>query len=569
MRALHTGLELYGPGYNLFVSGLMGTGRTTVVQHLLREIQPACRLGPDRVYVNNLREPNRPKLLTLPRGRGPEFRDQMQDLVKTVQDSLQMVLRSRHHRTSRRLTIRSTEARERRIMQALSREAQKINCALVQFKTQTGAMTADIYPLHEGEPVALDALTALVIDGTISEPERDDMMARRDQLLVRLEEASERAQRMFRRTDSELRGMDRRVASRVLRAHFKEFCGRWTQREVEDYLREVREYIERDLDRWALPEDEELPNGEGEPGPGRGPHEAGPRQPLPPEPRFEELAVHVVKTTDDEDCPVVAEDNPTYGNLFGSIEHPRDGLPHSLNLIHPGALLKADGGYLILRAHDVLREPGAWLQLKRALQAGKLEIRDYDPSSGTTGGAIQPEAIPIDLKVVLIGEPGVYETLATEDPQFSQIFKVHAEFDTTIPSNQANLRRYVDYLAYLSRNEGLRAFSPEAAAAVAEYGARAAGRQDRLTTRFGELGDLAREASHLCEQHGAGPVLRRHVEGAIEGRTNHHGIAKRIVVNQGAQGERPKTYSLYVAGSESAAQRRVTAIIEAIQWVMA
>ena len=113
MQALRIGLDLYGPGYNLFVSGLMGTGRTTVVQHLLREIQPACRLGPDRVYVNNLREPNRPKLLTLPRGRGPEFRDEILDLVKTLQDSLQMVLRSRHHKNSRSLTIRSTEARER------------------------------------------------------------------------------------------------------------------------------------------------------------------------------------------------------------------------------------------------------------------------------------------------------------------------------------------------------------------------------------------------------------------------------------------------------------------------
>ena len=258
MRALHTGLELYGPGYNLFVSGLMGTGRTTVVQCLLREIQPACRLGPDRGFVNDLREPNRPKLLTLPRGRGPQFRDEMTDLIKSTQDSLQMVLRSRHHRTSRRLTIRSTEARERRMMQALSREAQKKGCALVQFQTQTGAMTADIYPLHEKEPIALDALSALVMEGKISERERDDMLALRDQLLVRLEEASERAQRMFRRTDSELRVMDRRVARRVLETRFKEFRERWCQREVADYLREACDYIEHDLERWAVSEDEDL-----------------------------------------------------------------------------------------------------------------------------------------------------------------------------------------------------------------------------------------------------------------------------------------------------------------------
>ena len=139
----------------------------------------------------------------------------------------------------------------------------------------------------------------------------------------------------------------------------------------------------------------------------------------------------------------------------------------------------ADGGYLVLRCMDVLREQNVWPALKRALQTGKLEVREVDPMSGVQIGTLQPEAIPFDVKVVLIGEPGVYEQLAAEDPQFPQIFKIHAEFDGSIGVDAENLQRYADYLHWLVSTERLRPFAPSAYAAIAEYGARAAGQIGR------------------------------------------------------------------------------------------
>ena len=158
------------------------------------------------------------------------------------------------------------------------------------------------------------------------------------------------------------------------------------------------------------------------------------------------------------------EPNPSFGNLFGTISG-SEGLPGPLQ-VHPGALLRAEGGYLVLRCFDVLREPGVWTQLKRVLQSGLLEIRDFDQGAGTHTGSLQPQAIPVDLKVVLIGEPGVYEQLAGEDIQFPQVFKIHAEFDSTIPVRKQSLRRYADYLQWLVEGEDLLPLASDAMAAV-------------------------------------------------------------------------------------------------------
>lgn len=525
MQALRTGLSIHAAGYNLFVSGLVGSGRTTVVEHLLRDIQPHCERTPDRVFVHNFREPNRPLLLSLPPGKAVTFCSELQDLGRALHDSLQAALRSRPHRLSRRVVIRGSEGRERRIMEALQRQAQKLGCALVRFESQSGASSADIYPVVDGEPITLDALSALTIEGKVTEARRAELLRSREQLVERLEEVSERVREEARRMDRELRDMDRGLAFRVLQGQCKDFKQRWPQPEVADWLDMAGEFIERNLKDWIAPErlqEEEVAGKDKEaeletaPGPAV-------------EPRFHEFQGQVVKSSLTDACPVVVETNPTFANLFGTVASPRIDRPVGPQQVLPGALLRADGGYLILRAADLLREPGVWPQLKRALQTGKLEIREFDQASGMTTGALQPEAIPIDLKVVMIGEPGIYEALAGEDAQFPQIFKIHAEFDSSIPVNKVNLGRYADYLAWLCSSEKLRQFTPEAAAAVAEYGARAAGRRDRLITRYSELGDLAREASHLCDLEGDQQISRAHVEAAVRAQRYRHDLPQELV----------------------------------------
>jgi predicted ATP-dependent protease len=506
MQALRTGLSIHAQGYHIFVSGLIGSGRLTIVEFLLRDIRPVCRLTPDRVLVHNFREPNRPLLVSLPSGKALAFRDELQDLGRALRGGLQAALHSRPHRMSRRVVSRASEARERRIMDALQRQAQKLGCALVRFQAQNGASTADIYPVVDGEPITLDALSSLVIEGKVDEATRSRLLGQRDQLVERLEEVGNRVQQERRRLQTDLREMDMRLAWKVLLTHTKEFRARWPQPEVAEWLDRAGERIERDLRGFVDHVDDSDDEAAAKP--------SG-NLPTLADPHSLEFAVQIIKTADSDACPVVVESNPTYANLFGTILPPREGQQPGPSQVSPGSLLRADGGYLVLRCMDVLREQNVWPTLKRALQTGKLEVREVDPMTGVQTGTLQPEAIPFDVKVVLIGEPGVYETLAAEDVQFPQTFKVHAEFDSSIALSKENLTRYADYLHWLQGKEQLRPFQPEAIAAIAEYGARAAGRRDRLSTRYSELGDLAREASHVCDQHGDARVTRAHVEHAL------------------------------------------------------
>jgi predicted ATP-dependent protease len=525
MEALRTGLSIHAPGYNLFVSGLIGSGRLTIVEFLVRDIQPICRRTPDHVLVHNFREPNKPLLVSLPPGKASAFRDELQDLGRVLRGALQAALHSRPHRMSRRVVQRASEARERRIMDALQRQAQKLGCALVRFQAQSGASTADIYPVVDGEPITLDALSTLVIEGKVEGARRDTLLQQREQMLERLEEVSTRVQQERRRLETDLREMDMRLAWKVLQTHTREFRDRWPQREVADWLDLAGEHIERDLRGFVdhVADDDDEPPKES-------------RLPTLADPRSLEFAVQVIKTTLSDACPVVVETNPTFANLFGTVLPPRDGQQPGPTQVSPGSLLRADGGYLILRCMDVLREPNLWPVLKRALQTGRVEIREVDPMTGTQGGTLQPEAIPLDLKVVLIGEPGVYEQLAGEDAQFPQIFKVHAEFDTTIAVNKENLTRYADYLHWLQEKERLLPLQADALAAIAEYGARAAGRRDRLSTRYSELGDVAREASHVCEQAGCAEVGRAHVELAVQHQRRRHDLQQELVERDYATG---------------------------------
>ena len=539
MAALRTGLAVHARGYNVFVSGLMGSGRTAVVEMLLRDLQPTCQQVPDRVFVHNFREPNRPSLVSLPSGKGPSFRDDLLELGRVMHGALLSALRSRPHRMSRRVVKRASATRERRIMDALQRQAQKQGCALVTFQAQNGTSTADIYPVVEGEPITLDALSALVFEGKVSDDDRNRVLRHRDQLVERLDEVSERIHEEFSRAEQEVRAMDRQLAWKVLENHQKEFLRRWPQPEVADWLDAAREFIERNLHEFVGTEVELEDEST-----------AFELMPESAEPRLGEFQSQVVKTAFSEACPVVIEANPSFGNLFGTVSG-SEGVPGPLQ-VHPGALLRAEGGYLVLRCFDVLREPGVWRQLKRVLQSGLLEIRDFDQGAGTHTGALQPQAIPVDLKVVLIGEPGVYEQLASEDIQFPQVFKIHAEFDSTIPVRKQSLRRYADYLQWLVEGEDLLSLSSDAMAAIAEHGARCAGRRDRLITRYSEIGDLAREAAFQARQARAKMVTRRHVDQALSMQRQRHDLAQELTERGYAAGYMELTTSGATVGQVNA-----------------
>ena len=218
------------------------------------------------------------------------------------------------------------------------------------------------------------------------------------------------------------------------------------------------------------------------------------------------------------DCPIVIEQTPSVRNLLGEIEREfvAEGRAHADHLtIQGGSLLQASGGFLVLEARDVLAEPGAWRVLLRSLRSGMLEIVPAEAASRFGASFLKPDPIPIDVKVVLIGDGGLYEILSVTDPDFGQLFKVLADFETTIPRDEAGAGYYAGVLARIARDEALLPFTRDAVAALTDHGARIAGRQDRLTTRFGRLADIAREAAFLAGKAERSAVAGNDVSDAI------------------------------------------------------
>ncbi|MCC6783915.1 MAG: AAA family ATPase [Planctomycetes bacterium] len=518
IAALRTGLELYAAGYNVFVSGLMGSGRTSIVRHLLEEMKPSCRLGLDHVFVHNFREPNKPRLISLPRGQADRFRERMAELVGELREALRRSLGSARHRQTRQLMQQELERRRARLLAALRREARKQGFAVVEAE-EGGEPRLDLQPLLGDAAQSPAEWEAAVAAGRVSPAKRAKLRRAREALLERIDGLSAFLDRTLRRFQRELQTADRAAADAALQHELAEFLAEWPQPSVAAHVEELRRALVRDLARWAAPDS---PPGE------ESLHEGTAR--------LEDLAVLVVKCARGDACPVIVEPNPTYASLFGTIERVAESSGSELRRIHPGALLRADGGYLVLRWTDIAQEPGVWQHLKRALRSGLLEVREFDPSAGTTAGALQPAPIPLDVKVVMIGEPGAYEQLAQEDPQFPHLFKVHAEFDSTLPNTPENRRRYADFLDWLARSEDVPRFAPDANAAVVEHGARFAGRQDKLTTCFGELADVARESAHFARAAGATLVHRPHVEQALQQRAWRIGLARDRMEQAIAQG---------------------------------
>ncbi len=318
----------------------------------------------------------------------------------------------------------------------------------------------------------------------------------------------------------ELELLEKETASVLVDSVVEDLKEKHPHAEVGEHLEAVRGSI---LDNLALfksqPEGEE---GEG----GRERHG-------PPADLFRVYRVNVVLAHETEDgCPVIVETSPTYPNLFGGVQRSYDmrGIAHSDFLdVRAGSLLEADGGYLVVNALDALIEPGVWKTLKRTLMHGKLEIQavpDWMMPFATS--ALKPEPIPVTVKVIMIGESYLFDLLYAHEEDFKQIFKVKADFDSEMNRTQSAVRQYALLLRKLCEEDKLCHFHKDAVAAVVEFGVRRAGRQDKLSTRFSEIADLAREATYwaLKQPTGNGVVMREHVERAIEERIERHNLVE-------------------------------------------
>jgi lon-related putative ATP-dependent protease len=500
IRALRFGLAIQDPGFNLYVAGLPGTGRTTAVKTYLDTIAKDKSVPHDLCYVNSFQDPYRPNALALPPGRATCFQKDVQTLVETAQSEIRQAFESEEYAAKRQDTVRSFQRERDELFSRLNERAREQGFGLQA--SPVGLLTV---PLKNGKPLDDAAFQAL------STKKREAISRAREALQDEVKAVIRQARSLEKKANESVMELDRQVAHFGIDPLIDDLKESYEDcEEVADYLDDVRNDILENLDKFrADPQQQQQ-------------QEQGPRMPGAEKLSMRKYEVNVLvdngKLTG---APVVIESNPTYANLFGRIEkEPQFGtLLTDFTMIRAGSVHRASGGYLVIPVPELLRTPLAWESLKRALRNGQAAIEEPGERMGYIATkSLRPEPTDFDVKVVLIGDSELYYLLTAYDPDFRELFKVKADFDSQMERSAENVRHYASFVCTLCGNEDLKHLDRSGMAKVVEHGSRLASDQTKLSTKFGELADVVREASYYASQEGADYVTGDHVKKAIDER---------------------------------------------------
>jgi lon-related putative ATP-dependent protease len=499
VTALQFGLGIKEKGFNIFVAGLPGTGRTTAIENYLAEVANQESVPSDWCYVNDFHDNYRPNALRLPPGTAEKLRTDMQSLVAAAISDIRSALESEMAATQRDQLVNTYQLQKQALLEKVNEQARQESFAIQS--TPVGLM---VVPVAKGKLLTEEEFVGL------NPEQREELSKKQQQLQTALEAAVRQAKLVDKAAKEALQNADRQVALYAIRDRFDEMKTQYNGvEEIPEFLSQVQEDMLASLSEYTSQEDAQpsgvtLPIPVGRKIPGR------------------KYAVNVlVDHTGLQGAPVVLERNPTYGNLFGRIEQEAQfgALVTDFTMIRSGSLHRANGGYLVLPAEEVLRNPLAWESLKRALVNNEIVIEDAGDKMGfMTTKNLRPEPIPLRVKVILVGRSDVYQLLLAYDEHFYELFKVKADFDTQMPRTPENTRNYASFVARICQKESLCHMDALALARIIEHGSRLAEDQQKLSTRFGEIADVIREANYYAGLEQASAISASHVLKAVEAR---------------------------------------------------
>ncbi|HVP91754.1 MAG TPA: ATP-binding protein [Terriglobales bacterium] len=505
LKAIQTGLDIKSIGYNIFVTGMVGTGRTTTIKQLLDQLKKSEKTPDDILYVNNFKNADEPVLITLPAGQGKLFGTAMDRLIEMLRTSIPNLLKSQYYTEKRDAIVEGQQKKQRDLLQKFEEEVAEEGFSVIQV--QMGLFTRpDLIPVIEGQAIPFPKIEALVKEKKIPKETLDKLKAKYGELTTELEALFEKLKEIDEETRNLLRKWDEEAIAPIIKGGIDEIRGRFPSAQVEAYLIEVERNLVRTIDLFKNQKKEEKERD---------------RDRDPTDDFHDYRANLLVDNSDQKGAPVVIETNPTYPNLFGSIEfaYSRIGIGQTdFTMIKAGSFLKANGGYLVIHALDALVEPGVWATLKRTLRNQVFEIQNYLSMYFFSGPRIKPEPVKCDVKVIMIGDATIFNLLYFQDEDFKKIFKIKAEFDSEMPKDPRAIGDYVRFIKKISVEDGLLGFDKDGIAALVEYATRIAGRQKKLSTRFHVIADVVRESSYWAGKAGRTAVGRSDVEKAIDER---------------------------------------------------
>jgi lon-related putative ATP-dependent protease len=496
VRALKFGLGIRDQGFNIYVAGFPGTGRKTAVKNFVEEIARVEPVPPDWCYVNNFSNQYEPKAIQLPAGKGKEFRDNVKNLIESIRTALPKAFESDDYSAKREATIRGLEKQRKELIDKLNVKAQQEG-----FIIQSTPIGLLLIPVVNGKPLNEEELLSL------PQKTKDLIQEKREQLESELRNTMRQFLDMERKIREELKKLNRDIALYAIGHLVEDLIEKYkAMSEIAAYLKDVQDDILDNISQFVK-------RGE--------PQEQMPF-PVPwmREVPFRKYEVNViVDNSDVKGAPVVMEFNPTYQNLFGTTEKEAQfgALVTDFTMIRGGSLHKANSGYLIIPIEELLRNPFSYEGLKRALRDEKIVIEEPAERFGfiSTKG-LKPQPIPLRIKMVLIGNPYLYQQLFILDMEFTELFKVKAEFDTTMTRTEENVKQYAAFVCTICQKENLKHLDGTGLAKLVEYSQRLAEDQQKLSTRFAEVADIIREANFYATQEKSNLVTGNHVKKAIE-----------------------------------------------------
>jgi ATP-dependent Lon protease len=507
LRALKVGLEMKHEGYNIFATGLPGTGRTTTITRMLHEYanHPAALL--DKCYVYNFRDPDSPCMISLPAGQGIALKKDMETFLGELLKGIPAVFESRRYIEQRKSLLEHFQDRQRTILKDFEKKVKEKGFEVVQVQGSASARP-EIAFLLNGSPVGMESLIARADAGEISREQLSKLTAQQTELEAQMDIIMREMRNIERKAKKSVEDLNHRIIVPLVEELLVDIQARYDSARVREYLLAAKNSILENLGRFH-PKEEPQTSVLG-------------FQIPKEEDAFIEFQVNVVVDNGAaKGVPVIIETNPRFKNLFGTIERSvdRNGVWRSDFLhIKAGSIVKANGGYLVLNALDALSEPGVWTMLKRVLRNMQIEIQPIESGLFGASSALKPEPIDLDVKVIMIGDSYIYHMVYGLDDDFKKIFKIRADFDVEMPNVDKSIDSYVSFVRTLCETESLRTFDVTGVVEVVEYGARMAGRQDKLSTRFSVLADILREASFWAGKAGAEQVSGEHVRKAIDER---------------------------------------------------
>lgn len=505
LNAIKAGLEINSPGYNIFVAGLTGTGKSTTVKTILEKIDRTSDIPDDICFTYNFDNPDIPHGLFIPAGWGNRLKNDMDDLVSDLLTRLPRLIESESFKDRKKHLMDQYNQKAIKLIGAFEENVRKEGLAVVQL--QVGEITRpELMPLVQNEIVPWQQLEKMVADGKFEKSALKDLQKKHDRLSKELEKTLRENRKIEKQAQDALRELHNTFVQPYISGFIYELKEKYKDKKISAYLDRVETHMIHNLDAFTNQPDKA---------------ENNPLAAFMPvqKPDFIEYKINVfVDNSRLKRRPVVIETAANYKNLFGTIERvaDRSGATYTdFTKIKAGSLVRANGGFLVLNLTDVLNEAGVWNALKRTLKNHKLDMQSYDPYYMFSQTALKPEAIDIDVKVVLIGDSYLYRLLYVHDEDFKKVFKIRADFDTVMVNNLKTINNYAQFVKKITHEEKLLPFDNKGVAEIIEHGVRLAGRQNKVSTRFSDVADVIREAHYWAKTEKKKNVSDEHVLKAI------------------------------------------------------